>query len=102
MARLTRIGIFSFARFHAIFSGLVGLLFGFVFFMLSGTEFAIMQPNPELFVSLPLPVVMVVFLPIIYAVAGFFLGLVSAFLFNIGLSAVGGIQFDMEKGFKED
>ncbi len=102
MARLVRIGVFSFARFQAAFMGVIGLIFGLFFFLLSETDFAILQPNPELFSSFPSPIVMLVFLPLIYALTGFITGLLFAFLFNIGVAAVGGIQFDMEKGYKEN
>lgn len=102
MARLVRIGVFSLARFQAAFMGLIGFILGLVFFFLSGTEFALFLPNYDFGFPVSMPIAMLVLLPLTYALAGFVFGLVFGFVFNFVASSAGGINFDIEKSFKED
>ncbi len=102
MSRLVRIGVFSLARFQAVFMGLIGFILGIVFFFLSSIEFTVFLPNYDFGFPVSMPITMLVLLPITYALVGFVSGLVFAFVFNFVASSSGGIHFDMEKGIKKD
>lgn len=93
MFKLKKIGVMSFAKLYGGLSGLMGLIVGVLFFLISLVGVALGTGIGGLVVGIGI----LIFLPIIYGIAGFVMGAISAFLYNIVASKVGGIELELEE-----
>lgn len=91
--KMHKVGVLSLALNFAIYTGLLGLLFGVLFAgmslmgMGSGVEGAGILAGAG--------VMAVVLFPLLYAVVGFIGGLIAALFFNIALRITGGLEMDL-------
>jgi|WetSurMetagenome_2_1015567.scaffolds.fasta_scaffold164021_2 hypothetical protein len=101
MKTLKRIDILSFAKFQTILMALIGVLagvmiafFGFIFQAFAGRFIE----GGETFASfgMGLGLAALVILPLVYAVIGFFVGVIGGALFNLVCRISGGIKIELE------
>jgi hypothetical protein len=110
MSTIRRIGILSLAKFLGILYGGLGLIAGLIVTLisLSGSIISrVLSQNPFAqsfqgnsqgpIVSVLFGIGAIIFLPIIYGIFGFLIGIVVGFIANIALRLSGGIQLKLEK-----
>lgn len=104
MKTLKKIDVLSFARFQTILMALIGVLagvmvafFGFIFQFFAGhwIEEGSSLGHPGMF-GLGLGLAALVILPLVYAVIGFFVGVIGAALFNLVSKISGGIKVQLD------
>jgi len=94
MVRLRSIGVLSCAKVFAVVQAAVGILVG-LFFLLFGIVGAAIAPSRHKFGVVGV-IVIAVFMPIFYAVLGFVMGAIWAFLYNLTANAIGGLELEFE------
>jgi hypothetical protein len=97
-----RIGVLSLAKMQGVVMGAVGLIFGLIYgvffiifgalMMSSGAQGAGSAGAGGVVGGLA----MMVFIPIFYAVLGFAIGALSAFIYNAASGAIGGLELELE------
>lgn len=95
---LKRIEPLQLGKISGALYGLMSLIF-VPFFLLAALIPGFMSQNgdgPSAAISIAIALAMAVFFPIIYAVMGFILGVISAFFYNVIAKRIGGIQVDVE------
>lgn len=104
MEKLTRIKMFSFAKFQAIVMALVGLLAGilysfggFIIDVLVSFKLLNSSQTDGLSYGTVLAFGAVIGMPVLFAMLGYILGLMEAILFNIFSSRFGGINIDFKQ-----
>ncbi|MCJ7467235.1 MAG: DUF3566 domain-containing protein [Maribacter sp.] len=113
MEKVKKIGVFSFAKFQGYLAGLIGLICGMLYsfgglvidiLVSAGLTSAIEMETPGLSFGTVLAFGVLIGMPLIFAVAGFLLGLVEAVLYNLVARWFGGlkIDFDREKQHARD
>ena len=85
MATITEIDVMSLAKLHAVLNGLIGAIMGIVLALIA------LVKNPIL------AVVLLIGVPIGFAILGFVSGAISALLFNLAVGWSGGLKIDLEK-----
>lgn len=103
MPKLIRIGIFSFAKFQAVLTALLGLIAGILYSFggliidaLVSSGWITSWETPGLSYGTVLAFMALVGMPIIFAIVGFVAGLVEAVLYNLFARWIGGIELDFE------
>jgi predicted membrane-bound spermidine synthase len=105
MKTLKKIDVLSFAKFQTVLMALIGVLvgvmvafFGFIFhfFFARLAESGSSLPNIGMGMGLGLGLAALVILPLVYAVIGFFVGLIGAALFNLVSAISGGIKVQLD------
>jgi len=105
MAEMTirRFGVFSVAKMQAlvafVFGLFVGVIYGLVFIIM-GASMAAIAPREEAAFggvsTVVVGVIMMIGIPLFYAVLGFIGGLIAALIYNAMAGMIGGIKFDLE------
>jgi len=102
--RLRKIGVFSFAKFQALLMALLGLIAGILYSfggLLIDTLVSIgwitSQETPGLSYGTMLAFGALIGMPIIFAISGFIIGIIEAFLYNLFARLFGGIEIDFEQ-----
>jgi len=83
----------------AIFQACMGVAFGVLaalFFMLCASMIGHSVGGQAAAAGMLGGIAMLIFLPIVYGVAGFILGAIAAALYNLIAGIIGGIEFDVE------
>lgn len=96
---IRRLGVMSVAKISAIIAAVVGLLAGFLFFLVSlagGAAGAMSENDPGMAWISGLGAMAIVVLPILYGVFGFIGGAIQAFVYNLAAKFVGGIKIETE------
>jgi len=95
---LKRIEPLQLGKISGALYGLMSLIF--VPFVLLFAAIPTFMPHaeniPNATITIAIALAMAVFLPIMYAVMGFIIGIISAFLYNFIAKRIGGIQVDVE------
>ena len=100
--QVKRVGVFSYAKITAVtmaaFGVILGVIYGLIFMAVGG---AIMagggrEANTAGASSLVIGLIMMVAIPIFYAVLGFFAGLLGGAIYNVAARTVGGIELELE------
>jgi uncharacterized protein with PQ loop repeat len=91
MAVIKSVDIISWAKIHALFGIVVGLIYGIIIAFMA-IAFGIKQDDPML---QALGIMAIVILPIVCAIIWFIMGAIVAFLYNIFASKFGGIQVEL-------
>jgi hypothetical protein len=95
---LRRIAPLQLGKMLAALYGLISLIF-IPFLLLAGVVGAF-APNagktPGAAITITIAIVMMIFVPIIYAIMGFLGGLLGAWLYNVIAARIGGIQLEVE------
>jgi hypothetical protein len=91
-----RVGIFSLGKVLGFIYGLVGLVVGTLFTLLTlaGARAAGGDAGA---LAAAFTVGAIVILPILYGMGGFFAGLVFAVLYNLVAAIVGGVELELER-----
>jgi hypothetical protein len=92
---IRRVGPLSFAKITGILYGLMGLLLGAIFSLMSLVSSAFSTKEAGA-MGMIFGVAAVVVLPIFYGVLGFVSSLIAAALYNLIASWVGGIEMDVQ------
>jgi len=103
MKTLNRISVFSFAKFQAVLMALVGLLAGILYSFggliidaLVSYELVISEETQGLSWGTVLAFGALIGMPVIFAVAGFLVGIVEAILYNLFARWFSGLKIDFE------
>ena len=106
MAEMTirRFGVFSVAKMQSLLMGVIGLIVGVIYgliFIFVGAAFSALgvsgdAPNLGGVPSIVVGIVLMIAIPIIYAILGFIIGTIWALVYNGAAGIVGGIKFDLE------
>ena len=97
--RVKRVGVMSYAKISAIIMAIIGLVLGIFYAILyavlgpSAMQTAGAEVDPLMTIG---PLVIIV-MPIIYAIMGFIMGVIGAWLYNLIAKWVGGVQVEFEK-----
>jgi hypothetical protein len=97
-----RIGVLSLAKVQGVVMAAVGLIIGLIyglFFMIFGA--VMMSAGGKGSGSAAAGGVvgglaMMIFIPVFYALLGFALGALSAFIYNVAANAIGGLELELE------
>jgi hypothetical protein len=93
MVKLKKINVLALAKFQAIILAPVGMITGIIY-SFGGTIYDLIQTGSVNF-GTALAYVALVVQPIMFAIAGFALGIIEALLFNLIAKIFGGINIDM-------
>ncbi|MFC1648565.1 hypothetical protein ACFL1B_03820 [Nanoarchaeota archaeon] len=91
---LKKIGVWSLAKIQCIIMAVFGLIMGIIQFMALITSNTATGVSEDLYVYPWLPIVV---MPIFYAILGFLIGALGAWLYNILAKKIGGIQLELKK-----
>lgn len=91
MLKLKRIGVLSVAKFQAVFMALFGLVFG-IFYAILGAALASLFGAESL--GAGIAIFAVIGFPILFAIAGFVSGAFAAWMFNLVVGWIGGIEME--------
>ena len=94
MAKLKRVGVLSLAKFYTILMGIIGFIFGIFYAVIIAMGVPDMYSGDP-FLSMGYLIILV--LPIFYAIIGFIVGAISALLYNLVAKLVGGIDIEFER-----
>jgi hypothetical protein len=104
MTKVKRIGMFSFAKLQAVIMAIVGLIAGILYSFggliydaLVSYGWVTSASTPGLGYGTALAFGALIGMPIIFAIFGFIIGLVGAFLYNLFARWFGGIEIDFEQ-----
>lgn len=95
-----RIGPLSLGKVMGVLYGAMGLIFGFLFAIVSmlGPALAPRAGSEEPLVGLIFGIGGIVILPLFYGVFGLVAGVIGSFLYNVVAGAVGGIEVELDDG----
>jgi hypothetical protein len=100
--RLKKVGVLSYAKISTVIMAIVGLFLGIFYEILNlafGSQIASAaaaggtQPDPLMTMG---PWVILV-MPVMYAIMGFIMGVIGAWLYNLIAKWVGGVEVEFEK-----
>src|SRR4030067_2628526 len=96
---LKKIGPFSLAKIGGIIYAVLGLLVGIFISMLAvlgGFASSLTSESSSPIIGMFLGVGAIIILPIFYAILGFIIGAIVAWLYNVFAGVVGGIELDLQ------
>jgi len=93
MAKINKLGVFSFAKFQAVLLALLGLLAGIIY-SFGGLIYDLLTIGLNWGTALAF--LALIGMPVIFAIFGFVAGIVEAILYNIFVDWFGGIEMDFE------
>jgi hypothetical protein len=100
--QVKRVGVFSYAKITAVtmaaFGVILGVIYGLIFMAVGGAMMAGGGRNSGTAgaSSLVIGLIMMVAIPIFYAVLGFLAGLLGGAIYNVAARTVGGIELELE------
>lgn len=96
---LKRVGVWSAARMSGILYGLMGLIAGGIFTVVSllGAAVGLAAGEDEAIFGLLFGVGAIVIMPIFYGVMGLIVGAISAAFYNLAAKVVGGVEMEFEQ-----
>jgi hypothetical protein len=103
MRRIKRIGVFSFAKFQAFLGAMIGLICG-ILYSFGGLIIDVLvtmgwmtsSETPGLSIGTVLAFGAMIGMPIIFLIAGYFLGIIEAILYNFSTKWFNGLKLDTE------
>ncbi len=93
-----RVGPLSVAKVAGVLYGLMGLIFGAIISAISLVGGALAPKGDGGMIGMLFGAAAIVVLPIFYGLLGFVMSLVSAALYNLVASWVGGVELDLSSG----
>ncbi len=100
--RIKKLGVFSVAKMNATISFVIGLFIGVPYGLLLiffGKAFGgSLDTKTNIGVTM-VGILIMIAMPTFYAIIGFVFGLISALLYNVFASLVGGIEIELERVF---
>ncbi len=100
--QIKRVGVFSYAKITSVtmaaFGVILGVIYGLIFMAVGGAMMAGggRDANTAGASSLVIGLIMMVAIPIFYAVIGFLAGLLGGVVYNVAARTVGGIELELE------
>jgi len=94
MFRLRSVGVFSSAKIFAVIQGAIGILIGFFVLIFAVVGAAIVPGQQKL--GMIGMIIVAVLAPVFYAVLGFVMGAIWAFVYNLAAQAMGGLELQLE------
>ncbi len=94
MFRLRAVGVLSSAKAFAVIHGAIGILIGFFFLIFAIVGAAIAPGHQKL--GMVGMIVVAVLMPFVYAVIGFVMGAIWAFVYNLAAQSIGGLEMQLE------
>ena len=94
MIQIKRVGVFSVGKVFGLLYALMGLIFGAIFSCVSlfGAAAAMSEIGGEGAFGLLFGIGGIIFLPLMYGIMGFIMGLIMAVLYNLIAKFAGGIE----------
>ncbi|MBI2107820.1 hypothetical protein HYT54_01725 [Candidatus Woesearchaeota archaeon] len=96
MVKIKKIGILSLGKIMGILYALMGLILGAILSLISLIGSALSSNGFGIFIGM-FGIGAIIFLPIFYGVIGFVFGLITALLYNLVASWIGGLEIETEK-----
>lgn len=97
---IRRIGVLSLAKISAVLHGTMGLIFGIIFALASllGGAFgqAARDAAAPKIISVLFGFGAILLMPLLYAIVGFLIGVVSALVYNFVAKATGGLELETD------
>lgn len=101
---IRRVGVFSLAKMQSLLMFVIGLIIGVLyglFFMIFGAAMFATMPRGDSQMAggvstIVIGLVLMIGIPIFYAILGFIGGLISGLVYNLAAGVVGGIKLDLE------
>jgi hypothetical protein len=93
---IRKVGVWSAARIYGALSATMGLLFGLCLAALSSIGFGMANNDAPAWLGPVFGIGGIILLPLFYGAMGIVMGAISAALYNIFASAVGGLSVDVE------
>ncbi|MEK6885818.1 MAG: hypothetical protein AABX17_02535 [Nanoarchaeota archaeon] len=106
MVELKRIGPLSLAKLETIFMAFIGLLIG-IFYAIIGmfisglSEGALQEAGLDASSTIMFSPWAIIVMPLLYAILGFFSGLIGAGLYNLVAGWVGGVKIELSEQNKK-
>ncbi len=94
MFRLRSVGVLSSAKIFAVIQGAIGILVGFFVLIFAVVGAAIVPGQQKL--GMIGMIIIAVLSPVFYAVIGFVVGAIWAFVYNLAAQAMGGLELQLE------
>ncbi len=100
--QVKRVGVFSYAKITAVtmaaFGVIIGIIYGLIFMAVGGAMMADGRGASSAAgaSSLVIGLIMMVAIPIFYAILGFLAGLLGGAIYNVAARTVGGIELELE------
>lgn len=94
MATVKKIGVLSSSKLLGVLMGLVGLIAGIVY-SFGGAIYDVFTTGSVNF-GTALAFFALIGMPIIFAIPGFIVGAIGAFLYNLAAGWIGGVEMDFE------
>jgi hypothetical protein len=97
--RVKRVGVMSYAKISTIIMAIIGLFLGIFYAVI----YAVLGPSAmqtagaEVDPLMTIGPLVIIIMPIIYAIMGFIMGVIGAWLYNLIAKWVGGVQIELEK-----
>ena len=94
MVRLRSVGVLSSAKIFAVVQAAIGILVGFIFLVIGVVGAAVVPGHPKM--GMVGIIVIAVLMPVFYAVLGFVMGAIWAFVYNLAAESIGGLELEFE------
>jgi len=94
MVRLRSVGVLSSAKIFGVVHAVIGVLVGFIFLVIGLVGAAVAPSHPR--IGMIGIVVLAVLMPVFYAVLGFVMGAIWAFVYNLAADSIGGLELEFE------
>ncbi|MFW9882334.1 MAG: hypothetical protein ACFFG0_55440 [Candidatus Thorarchaeota archaeon] len=96
MKTIKKIDPLSFAKISGVLYAILGFIFGLIFSLVALISSLFSSSEGKVFAGLYGGGLSIIISPIIYGVMGFLMGLVSAWLYNLAASWIGGIKIELK------
>ena len=97
MVEIKKIGVMSVAKIMAVLYAFIGLIIGSIFTIFSVIGLAIASQEASGIIAIIFGFGSIIMLPLFYGAMGFFGGAVTAWMYNLIASWIGGIEIETEK-----
>ncbi|HEX8148971.1 MAG TPA: hypothetical protein VF591_17435 [Pyrinomonadaceae bacterium] len=100
--QIRRMGVFSCAKIYSITLAamglIIGVIYGLIFMVVGGAMMAGggRESGAAGASSLVIGLVMMIAIPVFYAIIGFIFGIVGALVYNVAAGVVGGLELELE------
>jgi hypothetical protein len=94
MFRLRSVGVLSSAKIFAVIQAAIGVLVGFVLLLVAILGAAFAPAHQKL--GMAGMIILAVLAPVFYAIIGFVMGAIWAFVYNLAAQSIGGLELQLD------